>query len=209
MIPKDQCKHGYTYRIHSRNLTVGVYNEKDGGFVGIREKFGDRFLFPEFHHDNGAPYGTVKPVREIEKCPIEDQRAHLDDLCGNCQKRVDWKKTDEKKGTGVWYHLEEGDCKEASPYAPRNKPLFEYLEKVEKVVDREILVEECEDMLKRGQFSPWELVWNFRRAVNAGVVKSEVIKERYGVDVAEHADVKLSKETVQAATEWLLETAKS
>lgn len=68
----EECKHGYTYRISSRNLAFGVYDERKQGFVGIRTKFGDRYLFVEYHYDTAAPFGTVCPRIELEKCPIED-----------------------------------------------------------------------------------------------------------------------------------------
>ena len=71
IIPLYQCKHGYLYRISSRNLIAGVFNEKDGGFTGMREKFGHQYLFTEYHYDNGPPYGTVSPKHELEKCPFE------------------------------------------------------------------------------------------------------------------------------------------
>ena len=78
-IKLDSCKHGYTYRISSRNLSFGVYNEEKQGFVGIRTKFGDRYLFTEYHYDTGAPFGTVCPKEELEKCPIEDlEETHKD-----------------------------------------------------------------------------------------------------------------------------------
>lgn len=46
------------YRIHSRNLSHGVYNGIDG-FTGIREKFGSTYLFTEYLWEQGPPYGTV------------------------------------------------------------------------------------------------------------------------------------------------------
>lgn len=67
-IPMDQCELGAVYNIVSRNLAVGVYDGK-GGFVGIRQKFMDRFLFTEFHRDTGAPHGTVTPLEKIGKIP--------------------------------------------------------------------------------------------------------------------------------------------
>jgi hypothetical protein len=76
-IPLTECKIGYLYRIHSRNLELGVF---DGavGFIGIRTKFESRYLFTENHWDSGAPFGTVKPFEEICKLPddilpIEDE----------------------------------------------------------------------------------------------------------------------------------------
>jgi hypothetical protein len=69
MIPIEDCKKGYLYLINSRNLDLAVY-DGDGGFIGIREKFGQRFLFTEFHWDTGEPYGTVRPQEELEYCPV-------------------------------------------------------------------------------------------------------------------------------------------
>ena len=66
-IPIDECKHGYLYRIFSRNLTFGVYDERCNGFIGIRNKFGSDYLFTEFHWDLG--YGTVNPKEELMQVP--------------------------------------------------------------------------------------------------------------------------------------------
>lgn len=62
----DECKHGHLYLILSRNLWLGVYSQTSSGFSGIRTKFGDRYIFEEFHWDTGAPFGTVKPIKELE-----------------------------------------------------------------------------------------------------------------------------------------------
>ena len=69
-IPMEQCKHGWLYRVLSRNLNLGVYRESDHGFVGIRHKMGARFLFAEFHWDTGPPFGTANPLEVICQCPI-------------------------------------------------------------------------------------------------------------------------------------------
>jgi hypothetical protein len=66
------CKHGWLYRIDSRNLTAGVFKRDKNGFVGIRTKLGERFLFVEYHWDTGSPFGTVKPLRPIKRCPIKN-----------------------------------------------------------------------------------------------------------------------------------------
>lgn len=60
----EECKHGHLYKINSRNLKWGVFNASVKGFIGIREKFGRRYLFTEFHWDTGPPFGTVKPIVE-------------------------------------------------------------------------------------------------------------------------------------------------
>ena len=75
-IPLSECKHGGLYRIHSRNLRLGVFKEGVKGFVGIREKFSHLYLFTEFHWDTGPPFGTVNPKEFLEDCPITDLDEH-------------------------------------------------------------------------------------------------------------------------------------
>lgn len=58
LTPLKECVKGRVYRLRCRNLRVGVFDGNDG-FIGIRMKFGDRFLFTEYHWEQGAPYGTV------------------------------------------------------------------------------------------------------------------------------------------------------
>ena len=65
MISKKDCVVGTVYRLRSRNLNVGVFTGR--GFIGIREKFGDKYLFQEFHHEDGPPFGTVNPIAEIAR----------------------------------------------------------------------------------------------------------------------------------------------
>lgn len=143
MIPLKDCKDGYIYRISSRNLIVGLFNKENGGFIGIREKFGSRYLFTEFHRETGAPYGTVSPKEEIEKCTLPDLREDLGSFCSNCEKLVDFKK-EKPDGTGSWIHLEETSCKEARAYRKSNAALFKYLEPIEKRVSLQNYVEDIE-----------------------------------------------------------------
>lgn len=58
------------YELASRNIVVGIYDGHDG-FVGIREKFGHRFLDTEYHWDRGAPHGTARPLRKLVPVPKE------------------------------------------------------------------------------------------------------------------------------------------
>lgn len=71
-IPVNDCQHGGLYLIESRNLWLGVYCAEQQGFIGIREKFSDRFLFVENHWDCGPPCGTAKPMEFLELYPFED-----------------------------------------------------------------------------------------------------------------------------------------
>jgi hypothetical protein len=62
-IPLDQCEHGWLYYIKAR------FNGPKKEFIGIRTKFGSRYLFGEYHWDTGPPHGTVKPVAKLEQTP--------------------------------------------------------------------------------------------------------------------------------------------
>ena len=71
-IPMDECVHGGLYRLASRNLCIGVYTNEQSGFIGVRTKFTDKFLFVEHHWDSGPPCGTAKPIEMLEMCPYDD-----------------------------------------------------------------------------------------------------------------------------------------
>ena len=80
-IPLAECKHKHLYRIHARNLTLGVFDGKTG-FTGIRTKFGARYLDTEHHWDEGPPFGTVKPIEDLGAIPDDmtlEERVWLDD----------------------------------------------------------------------------------------------------------------------------------
>lgn len=62
-IPIPDCVKGRLYKIDSRNLSFGVYDGKEG-FIGIRTKFGRRYLATEFHWDQGPPFGTVHSIED-------------------------------------------------------------------------------------------------------------------------------------------------
>lgn len=64
----DACQHRYLYRIISRNLPIGVWDEKTKGFTGIRLKFGSLFLDVEYHWDMPS-FATAKPLTLLEALP--------------------------------------------------------------------------------------------------------------------------------------------
>jgi hypothetical protein len=68
-IKLKDCKDRTLYKIRARNSSYGVFNKDTNGFTGIREKFKIEYLFEEFHWDTGAPFGTAKPDKELEKLP--------------------------------------------------------------------------------------------------------------------------------------------
>ncbi len=130
MIQLTECKHGYLYKIYSRNLTQGVFNKNTKGFVGIRDKFGREYLFTEFHWDTGAPFGTVKPIELIEKCPVDNIEENLGSICENCGKDVEYTFTGyDLHGIpiGSHKHVFDTDCGKIWPVSKKNDALFDYL----------------------------------------------------------------------------------
>lgn len=132
------------YRLISRNLSVGVF---DGniGFIGIREKFGDLYLFREYHYDHGGVFGTVRP---LEKIGVLDEgiamRETLGSMCSVCEGKADYVKWVEgEKGNGYggrWCHvsedlaiIDEGESHRIEPHAIPNPALFDALKAYEDV----------------------------------------------------------------------------
>ena len=68
-IKMEDCIEGRLYRFRARNFKSGIYDGK-GGFIGIREKFGNRYLFTEFHWDADSHLGTVFAIKDTGiDCP--------------------------------------------------------------------------------------------------------------------------------------------
>lgn len=129
-IAMTNCVVGHLYRLRSRNLVIGVYDGR--GFIGIREKFGHKFLFMEYHWDQGAPYGTVHPIEDVgvlpEGIPV---RVDLGCACKVTNKPVEYR-------TDLGYFYIGTD--EKIPEYPAswavtvpNKELFNYLQPLNEV----------------------------------------------------------------------------
>lgn len=123
------CKDRYLYRLASRNLVLGVYNESTKGFVGIRKKFGYEYLFTEYHYDAPA-YATAQPIEELFKIPDE---LVVNDELGTCDRvtgrMVAFDKPTKDDGRG-WYFVDTGeqlDLNVSCPCGKTNTALFEYL----------------------------------------------------------------------------------
>lgn len=65
----EECKDGYLYLILARNSKLGICWMGGKAFTINREKFGNHFLFDEYHHDASTISGTVRPILELEKAP--------------------------------------------------------------------------------------------------------------------------------------------
>lgn len=63
-IPTRDLVHRRVYRIRSRNLVIGVWDATSRGFIGIREKFDDRFPFTEYDYGRD-PRGAVRAVDDL------------------------------------------------------------------------------------------------------------------------------------------------
>ena len=64
-IPKEDLIPETEYLCYARNFEYGVWDGTK--FIYVRSKFGSTFLDTEFHWDDGAPYGTVKPLTAIKQ----------------------------------------------------------------------------------------------------------------------------------------------
>jgi hypothetical protein len=128
VIPLSECKQGVVYRLLSRNLVSGVFDGKTG-FIGIREKFGVRFLSTEYHWDTGPPYGTARPLGAIGEIdpsiPLEECLGSVD---SNTGRPVAFDRPIENGGRG-WYFLDTGEgSEEIGPVSVNNKALYELME---------------------------------------------------------------------------------
>ncbi|WP_034641160.1 hypothetical protein [Chitinilyticum aquatile] len=67
----DQMQAGMAYAIWARNAYVGLWLPEERGFLISRYKmYPTPYLFVEYHWETGEPFGTVKPLRPLEICPI-------------------------------------------------------------------------------------------------------------------------------------------
>ena len=146
MIPLPECKKRTIYKVNSRNLLYGVYDGNEG-FLGIRQKFDYKFLFTEYHYDQGAPHGTVRPIEPVEVLPDWiDLKHSLGTICRNCGLLVKSIPITDKPVPVRWEHIpfetynDETDetlpfkngCEEASPLSLGNPYLFDFLDNLEK-----------------------------------------------------------------------------
>ena len=131
-LPLAACVTGHVYRLHSRNLTLGVFNGQTG-FLGLREKFGQRYLFCEYHQETGAPFGTVRPLEDLG--PIPADLAIVESL-GSIDRRNGRRVAFDRPvadGDRGWYYTETGEAdQKIEPQGLSNKRLFDWLEALER-----------------------------------------------------------------------------
>jgi hypothetical protein len=147
----DELEDRGVYRIIARNIAVAVYRADRHEFIGIRTKFGSRFLDGEYHWDPGkdgdGTYGTAQPTRKLEiqlpaGIPAEDYLGPMADEAG---REVFFDETPDDNGKGRkdykpvrgWVYKDTG---EVVPDGVKhgyksNKALFDFLENLEKDLD--------------------------------------------------------------------------
>lgn len=130
-IPLPACVDRRLYRIHSRNLVIGVYRADVHGFVGIRTKFGSRYLFTEYHWDTGEPFGTVKPIEDAgESTPVEmSTEDDLGTVCSVCGSPASFDREAMKRGEKGWQHADNSPrCDNMNGRVVNNDALFLWLD---------------------------------------------------------------------------------
>lgn len=145
-IPMSQCIKGQLYKIWSRNLDYGVY-DGNGGFIGIRTKFGGRFLFTEDHYDKGAPFGTVYGHQSLgisvpEGITVAEyiEPSTVDHIT---KRPICFDKPLDQQGRG-WYYLDTNEqCpfkdgqQDVCPVTNSNKALFDFIDEATRYRDEE------------------------------------------------------------------------
>ena len=143
MIKPEQLQPGRVYRLHSRNLERGAWKGKDG-FIGIRTKFGRRFLDMEIHWDLRETFGTAQALDPLGAIPESISLGiSLGTECGIFHKPVNYVKPpaeQEEGASGEWLHDDGGSpncsaplqgdkARRACPVVIPNHALFAELQK--------------------------------------------------------------------------------
>lgn len=127
-IPLESLRDRVTYTLRSRNLLVGVWDASSKGFIGVREKMGDVYLFTEYHYDLG---GTAHALEEVPLDLAEDieLREFFGPRCDLHSEDVVFAKPIATGGDG-WIHVDSKERCDGMPRAEMNKKLFDVLEPI-------------------------------------------------------------------------------
>lgn len=121
----EACVEREVYELHARHLTFGVFDGRDA-FIGIREKFGYRFLDSEYHAELNAPHGTAWPTRSVGTIPeyisLKVWTTTIDSVTG--------RPVAFESDLGWYFSMSGESSKEIRPQAVMNDLLFKALEKL-------------------------------------------------------------------------------
>lgn len=125
------CVEGHVYRVDARNFSVAVCAGV-GVFIGIRTKFGNRYLDVEYG-DSGPFFNTVRVIEDMGIVVPQEisLKCFGDSVCEACGKRVAWSGP---PSPAPWVHVDAPDCgvgDKLVPVAKHNDALFAFLEGIE------------------------------------------------------------------------------
>ena len=117
------------YRIIARNFFLGVWDAQHRGFIGIREKFGDKYLFTEYNHETG---GTARAweALDVDVPPEIELREHSPLTCMDCGRLAEQFRGNAyaEQGPPFYRHVEDRTLLESDDARlPAYRPLFEFL----------------------------------------------------------------------------------
>lgn len=128
-IPMRALEHGRVYRIQSRNLITGVWRGSSQGFIGIREKFGSEYLFEEYHHETGAPFGTASAIYPLDITVPEAEQNEDSTALFDLLKEHDQPIIEEIRRLDEIARVES----ESRRWAPQTKAAFDRAQRIEEV----------------------------------------------------------------------------
>lgn len=122
------CKARHIYRLRSRNLSIGVFDPEQRGFIGLRVKFDAEYLFTEYHFDTGPPFGTAHPLEDLGELPPNIILAEtLGTVDSNTRRPVFFDRPVADGGKG-WCFEDTGEASMAiSPVSVSNSSLLDLL----------------------------------------------------------------------------------
>lgn len=133
MIPKENLIKHNLYTLRSRNLTLGVFDGKKG-FIGIRTKFNEQYLFTEYYSD-GNPYSTATPLENLGPIPtnieVKEYQATIDQYTN---RPIHFDKPIIDGGKGWIFSDTNTPSIDICPLLTPNKILFDYLKEREKQI---------------------------------------------------------------------------
>lgn len=69
-------KDGHLYKIIARNASYGIWIARRQAFAISRIKFGDNFIFEEYHYDCES-FATAQPTEELEEAPFGSENIEI------------------------------------------------------------------------------------------------------------------------------------
>ena len=130
MIDLKDLEIGTIYKVHAHNFSVAVY-AGDGGFIGIRTKFGNRFLDTEFEWTTSSSFGTARAEEAIGKVPSTIKLVtSLGSECEKCGKLTNF---DMSRPERLRWQHDDGTtmCEKAWSISIPNRELFSIIEETQ------------------------------------------------------------------------------